>query len=187
MTWMSTPSRSACRPRGIGDAFGAVEEVARRLRVQHHAPVGLEAVAAETSRCSMSSSSIRRPPMSISTGTMRLARPGARAADPHAGDVGPGELLGALDRVAHGVSRGGHIGHVAAADPLRRAMAAAEHDHLAALGQPGDHRRDTERADIDRPEHARDAWTVSRLAGHQVPSPDALARNSCWRHSGQRT
>ena len=74
-----------------------------------------------------------------------------------------GELLGALDRVAHGVSRRRHVGDIAAPDPLRGAVAAAEHDHLAALGEAGDHRRDAERADVHRAEHARDARLGSAI------------------------
>jgi hypothetical protein len=61
----------------------------RRLRVQHHAPIGLDASRAATSSCSMSSSSIRRPPISISTCATWLASPCPGAADPHARTLVP--------------------------------------------------------------------------------------------------
>ena len=37
------PEPLGMEPLGVGDAFRAVEEVAGRLRVEHHAAVGLDA------------------------------------------------------------------------------------------------------------------------------------------------
>ena len=87
-----------------------------------------------------------------------LARqPGTRTADPHRRDAGIGHALGPLDRVAHGIGRRGHVGDVAALDALARAVARAEHDHLARVRDTGDHRRNAKRAHVDRAEHAADA------------------------------
>ena len=163
MTWISTAEPLGMEPLRIGDAVRAVERVVRRLGVEHHAPVGLDHVARRRpagARCRPAS--IRRPPMSISTCAICAGEARARTADPHAGDAGAGHLLGPLDRIAHRIGRGRHVGDVAALDPLAGAVARAEHDHLAVLGQPGDHRRDAERADVDRAEHRRCAAMPGR-------------------------
>ena len=165
----------------IGDPVRAVEEIARRLRVEHHAPVGLDAgLRADQQVLDVL---VLDPPaadLDLDRGDL-AGETRARAADPHPRDGRPGELLGALDGVPHGVGRGRHVGDIAALDALRGAMAAAEHDHLAPFGDPGDHRRDAERADVHRAEHAGDAG----LEGTHVPA--AWAGAAGWvRQVGQR-
>ena len=156
---------------GIGDTLGPVEEIACRLGVEHHAPVRLDAALGRDEQM-LDVFFLDPAPADLDLDRRDAARqPGTRAADPDARDARPGQLLRPLDRVAHGVGRGRHVGDVSAPDSLRGAVPATEHDHLAALGQARDHRRNPERTDVDRAEHARN----SGLAGHQVPSSMACS------------
>ena len=70
--------------------------------------------------------------------------------------------LGLLSPLAHGgtgTTLHLHVDDVdaLAADALRGAMSAAEDDHLAGVREPGDHRRNAERADVHGAEHTGDA------------------------------
>ena len=167
---------------GIGDAFRPVEEIARRLGVEHHPPVGLERVAPGGEQL-LDVLLLDPAPADLDLDLADPAgEPRARSAEPDALHGDPGELFRPFERVAHGIGRGGHVGHVAALDPLRGAVAGTEHGHLAVLRQPGDHRRDAEAADVHRAENPRD----TRLGGHQVVPPSTKGGLFSAAHCGQR-
>ena len=66
-------------------------------------------------------------------------------------ETGEMVVLGSGHRIAHGIGRRCHIGDIAALDPLRSAVARAKHDDLARVCQPGNHRRNAERAMLTAP------------------------------------
>ena len=182
MTWMSTPSRSAWRPARIGDAVRAVERCS--------APAGRAAPCARRAGCTSRAGDqqvldvvLLDPPaadVDLDLGDA-AGEPGARAADPHAGDAGAGDLLGPLDRVAHRISRRGHVGDVAALDPLRGAVARCRaRSSRRVSDRPGDHRRDAERADVDRAEHAGDARRLVACGWLAISGCLPLAASSAW-------
>src|SRR3546814_5904589 len=62
-------------------------------------------------------------------------------------DLGIGHLLGPVDGIAHGISGGCNVRHIATLDPLAGTVARSEHDHVAHLVDSGDDGGNPERAD----------------------------------------
>ena len=163
------PQPLRMEPLGIGHAVGPVERVMCGLGVEHHPPIGLDHLARRNQQM-FNIIGLDPPPAYINFDLRDPAgQPRTRGADPDAADRGVGHLLGPLNRIAHRIGRRRHIGDIAALDPLRGAVARAEHDDLARVSQPGDHRRNAERADVDRAIDARNAGrghqSLSFLAG----------------------
>ena len=129
----------------------------RWLRVQDHAPVGLDMVA----RGKQQVLDIVFVDASSADGNLDardLAREAcSRAADPDAGNRGVRVRFRFLDRIADRVGRSAHVGDIAALDALALAVGGAEHDHFAVFRLAHDHGRHAEGADVDGAEDAIDA------------------------------
>ena len=162
------PQPLGMEPARIGHAMRAIQRVVRGLGVQHHPALGRDRLARGGEQVG-DVVVLDAPPADIDLDLRGLAgEPRPAAADPHRLQRGIGHFLGALDRVAHGIGGGDHIGDIAALHALRRAMAGAEHHQFAILALPRHHRRNAERADIDRAKHAIEARGCGD--GHQFVS-----------------
>ena len=147
------------------NAVRSVERVVRRLRVQHHAPIGLDHAARRNQQL-IDVFLLDSPPADIDFYWFDLAdQPGARTADPHARYAGVGHLLRAFDCIAHSICRRCHIGDIAALDALAGAVPGPEHDDFAVVGDTGNHRGNAERAEVDRADN-----TGNARRGHQFCS-----------------
>ena len=98
----------------------------------------------------MSDCSTRWPPSSNSIEATSLT-PGhaGRKADPDILDIGAGDPLGLLDRLAHRDFGRCGVGDVAALDATAFALAGTENDQLAAVALLRDHRRNFRRSDVE--------------------------------------
>ena len=167
------PEPLGMKPARIGDAMRPVERVMRRLGMEHGAAVGLDHVLRlDQQRLDI----LVLDPPSADLDIDRhdiAAEPGSGAGDPHRAHRGARALFRALDRIADREARGFHIGDIAALDPGAGAVAAAQHLQFAGLGLAHDHRRDAERADIDRAKGARKAALRGGARGHQSDPPAA--------------
>ena len=154
--------RLGVQPLGIGDAVRTVERVMRRLRMQHHPPVGVQMIARGVEEVF---DIVLFDPASadgdLDAGNP-ARQPGARAADPHALDRGVGIGLGLFHRGADGVARRAHVSDIAALDPVARPVARTQHDHGAVFGLPHDHRGNAEGPDVHRAEDAGDTGLLGR-------------------------
>ena len=162
------PERLGMEALGIGDAMRPVERVMRRLRMQHHASVGVQVVARGIEQV-LDVVFLDPAPADGDLDTGNLARqPRPSTADPHALDRGVGIRLGLLDRSADRMAGRAHIGDIAALDPVAGAVARTEYDHLAAFGLAHDHGRNAKRPDVHGAEDTGDAWL---LGGHYSAFP----------------
>ena len=152
------------QPTRIGDAMRAIQRVMRGLCVQHHATLGLDHFA--RSQQQVKDVVILDPaPADFNLNLRYLARqPCARAPDPDRLHRGICHFLGPLDRVAHSISSRVHVGDIAPLDPLRRAVARAQHHHFTRFRTASDDRRNAERADIDSGKDARNAGARHQFA-----------------------
>ena len=132
------------------DAVHPVDRVEGRQRVEDHAPVRPIADQPLASRSSISSSEMRRPPIPTSTSTMSLIMPAGGKADEHLVDLGAGDPLGLLDRLADRDLALLHVGDEAALHAAALALAGAENPQLPVRAGLGDHRADLGRADVER-------------------------------------
>ena len=141
----------------IGDPMRAVERVMRRLGMEDHPPVRLDVIACRIKQ--MLDIVVLDPPPAdgdLDAGDAAV-EPSSGAADPDAGNIGTGVLLGFLDRLADRMAGGAHLGDIAALDALAFAVAGAQHHHRSVLVLAHDHGRDPEGADVDRRKGADDA------------------------------
>jgi hypothetical protein len=99
-TWISTPSRSAWSPSGFLTPLQAVERVERRLGVEHHPAFGIERPAALLEQV-VDILLLDLNPAEIDLDLGDVAdEPARREADPDMVDIGAGDRLGLLDRLA---------------------------------------------------------------------------------------
>jgi hypothetical protein len=160
------PQPFSMKPARVGNAVCAIEEITRGLSVQNCSSIRFQTVARADQQV------LDILVLDPATADLDLDRRHAagqartRTANPDRRNAGPGDLLRPLDGIAHRIGGCRHVGNIAALDALRGAMTAAQHDHLAAFGDAGNHRGNTERSDVDR---ANDLGNAG-LAGHQVPS-----------------
>ena len=147
------------------DAVDAVDRVERRdARGGSCGPSGSIDSRPASSRASISSAAIRRPPIATSTAGDVADQAARREADEHLLDIGAGDPLGLLDRLADRDLALLHVGDEAALDAAALALAGAEDAQLAVLVRLGDQRADLGRADVERGDQVadRDAWAARR-------------------------
>ena len=130
------------------DAVEAVERVQRRLGVQNHLALGIDTVA---SGIEQQIDIFLFDPVAAEFGFDRrqhALQAASGKTDPDIVDIGPGNPLGLLDRVAdiHFGCLG--VGDIAPFHALAGALAGAENGQFAIVHAPGNHRRDFRRADI---------------------------------------
>ena len=170
------------QPDRLLDPGCAIERVERGLRVQHHASAGLDRLATRSQQM-VDIVLVDPPAAQIDLDPRdRAGEPARSAADMDMVDVEPRDPLGLFHRFAHRQLGRRHVGDIAALDALAGALASAQHQQLARVGAPDDHRADLGRADIERaiglldPGDGRAA--LARLAAAHWSAADARASPS---------
>ena len=156
--------RIGVQPERLLDALQSVERVERRLRVEHHPPLGVDRVSPMRKQF-VDVLLLDAVPAELDLDRRQIADQTARRkADPDILDVEPCDAFGLLDRFAHRSLGRIHVGDITAPHALRLALAGAEHVELAALAAFGDQRGHFPRPDIERGNQA-----VGTGLGHRSP------------------
>ena len=141
------------------------------MRVEDHPPVGDRSTPGRRrADASMSSCSIRRPPISTSTLATLLTSPPAEKPTNTSSILVAGDPLGLLDRLADRDLGLLHVGDEAALDAAALALAGAE-DRAGAPSSPGSaiSARDLGRADVERGDQVRGRGLDGRGAPSDRP------------------
>jgi hypothetical protein len=124
------------------DALEAVEGVERRHGVEDHASAGVDRIPPDAEQLvDILLLDAAAPDLHLDAGDAADQAAG-READENVLDIGGGDPLGLLDRLADGRLGALHVGDEAALDAPALALAGAEDTKLAVLARLGDQGRD---------------------------------------------